>query len=430
MKTTGNVSRQEEIYNLVPKIRPAVKAEQARTVLAVFVLSALFLSTSLGIVTPVFAHLFKETSSGARTLGFMTLVPQIALLVLSPFVGRLEDRYGRYPFLLLGFAGLAVTNAAYLFAHSVAAYTSIRLVQAIVCVGIIPATMGILADIIPEQQWTRRISLILAGHAGGMTLGPVIGGFLLQLWGATAPFGVSAFLNLVVLCFVCTTLPRIPLARMQHQEAPRHPALTQKSIKTLILSLTLPLSFLMGLLVLDFVSAFERAFVQPHQALYFYKVLKLTPVQFGLLMSSHGLTMLLGQLILSRWGDSVNKRVVITLGLLSHAFFIFSLLFTHQFALLSLISLLAGIGSGMVPPLLNTCYLNCTTPQHRSSIIGIKEAVGALGEIAGSSVVVLANSWLIPQRAFLLGGIIITGSSLLALFLLKSSHTSLTSSLA
>src|SRR5215831_14075401 len=120
MKTIENSFRQEGIGESFSQARPAVKAEQARTVIAVFVLSALFMSTSLGIVPPVFAHLFKETSSGARTLGFMALVPQIALLVLSPFVGGLEDRYGRYPFLLLGFAGLTVTNTAYLFAHSVA----------------------------------------------------------------------------------------------------------------------------------------------------------------------------------------------------------------------------------------------------------------------------------------------------------------------
>jgi MFS family permease len=276
MKTIENSSRQKIVYKSVSKTRPAVKAEQAQAVVVVFVLSALFMSTSLGMVTPVFAHLLKETSSGVRALGFMTMVPQIALLVLSPLIGGLEDRYGRHPFLLLGFAGLVVTNTASLFVHSMTAYTGIRLVQAIVCVGIIPATMGMLADVVPEQQRTRRISLILAGNAGGLALGPVIGGFLLQRWGTSAPFGVSAFLNLVVLCFVCTMLPRIPPARMHLQEAPRRQALTRRKIDLVILSLMLPLSFLVGLLVLDFVSAFGRTFVEPQQALYLYRVLKFT----------------------------------------------------------------------------------------------------------------------------------------------------------
>ena len=82
----------------------------------------------------------------------------------------------------------------------------------------------------------------------------------------------------------------------------------------------------------------------------------------------------------------------------------------------------------MVQPLLSVCYLESTTPHHRSSIIGIKEAIGAFGEIAGSLAVVLASPWLLPQRTFLLGGGIIAGASLLALFILKSSRVSLASS--
>lgn len=428
MRTAEGLSRRKSVYNVASEIKPVENAEHVRTVVAVCVVATLCMSASQGMHIPVFAHLLKETSSGVKALGFMTMVPQIALLVLSPFVGGLEDRYGRYLFLLLGFAGLVVTSLGYLFAHSVAAYTGIRLAQTVVCVGIMPATMGILADVVPEQQRTRRVSLILAGHAGGIALGPVIGGFLLQRWGAVAPFGVSALLNLGVLCFVCTVFPRIPSARMHRREAPRHSAPTQTRVKPLILSLMLPLSFLLGLLVLDFLSAFARTFVEPQRALYLYKVLKFTPVQFGLLVSSHGLTMLLAQLLLSRWGDSVSKRIMIALGTLSHACLLFSLLFIHQFSALLLVSLFAGIGEGMVRPLLSACYLDSTTPQRHSSGIGIKEAISALGEIAGSLAIVLASPWLLPQETFLLGGGIIAGASLLAFFVLKSLRAPLTSS--
>ncbi|WP_162005348.1 MFS transporter [Dictyobacter vulcani] len=163
----------------------------------------------------------------------------------------------------------------------------------------------------------------------------------------------------------------------------------------------------------------------PQKALYLYKVLHFTPIQFGLLMSTHGLAMLLGLLLLSVWGERVNKRATIVLGFLSHAFLIFALLFVHQFILLFLISLFAGIGGGMVRPLLNVYYLDRTTLQHRSSLIGIKEAVSSLGEISGSLTVVLASAWLIPQRTFIFGGCIVVGASLIALRLLKSHRVSL-----
>src|SRR5581483_3698793 len=180
MKTVKSSFGHEIVAKEINELEQTERAKQERAVIMVFVLSALFMSTGLGMVGPVFAHVFKEASSGVRSLSFMMMVPQIALLVLSPLVGGLEDRYSRRSFLLLGFAGLVVSNTGYLFAHSVAAYTGIRLVQAIAGVGIVPATLGILADVVTEQQRTRRISLILAGHAGGLALGPIMGGFLLQ----------------------------------------------------------------------------------------------------------------------------------------------------------------------------------------------------------------------------------------------------------
>ncbi|GCE30072.1 MFS transporter [Dictyobacter alpinus] len=354
----------------------------------------------------------------------MSMVPHIALLLLAPFIGELEDLYGKRPFLFLGFVGLMIADIGYLFAHSVTVYICIRLFQAIVSVGIMPAMLGIFADAVPRQHRTHRISLLMAGQAGGLTFGPIIGGFLLVHWGSMVAFSLSALLNLVVLCLIGTRLPKTS----NLQKVRRHRKLTLRCSKSALMSLLLPLSFLIGLLVLDFILAFGHAFVEPQKALYLYKVLNFTPVQFGLLMSTHGLAMLLGLLILSLWGDSANKRVTIVIGLLSNAFLIFSLLFVRQFTSLFFLSLFSGIGGGMVRPLLSAYYLNRTTPQHRSSLIGIKEAVGALGSIVGSLTVVLAGSWLLPHRTFLLGGSIVVGVSLLALFVLRSSHVALPSS--
>jgi Arabinose efflux permease len=387
------------------------------------------------MISPVFAHLLKETSSGLRMLSFMTMIPQMASFVLAPVVGMLEDRYGKRPFLLLGFAGLAVADIGNLFAHSATAYVGIRLFQAIVSAGIMPAQMGMLADVVSEQHRTRRISLMMAGHAGGFTLGPLIGGFLLQRWGTIAPFGLSALVNIVIFCFVCILLPKASSRQTHRQNVPREKALIRtrgerKVGELLNMSFLVPLSFFVGLLMLDFAAAFGRTFVEPQKALYLYNVLKFTPVQFGLLMSSQGLAILLGQLILSQWGGCGDKRLLIAGSFLSHAVLIFSLLFTHQFVALFLVSQLAGIGGGMGKPLLSACYLESTTPQHHASIIGLKEAIYALGEIVGSLIVILASPWLIPPRTFLIGGGIIAGTSLLALFVLKSYHTAVASSTA
>ncbi|WP_338250984.1 MFS transporter [Dictyobacter halimunensis] len=390
-------------------------------------LCSLLMSTSMGVTIPVFAHLFKESSSGLRNLSFMMMVPHLAMLILGPFIGELEDRYGKRPFLLLGFVGLVVADIGFLCVHAAGAYIGLRLFQAVASVGIMPAMMGMFADVVPSQQRTHRISLMMTGSAGGMTLGPVMGGFLLTHWGTIAPFGMAALLNFSVLCVVCIILPKVFTNQPCIQQVSRRKVAVWRPSRNMLIPFMVPLSFLLGLLLLDFVSAFGQSFVAPQRALYLYKVLHLTPMQFGLLTSTHGLSMLLGLIALSLWGEKTNKRTTIVLGFLSHAFLIFSLLFVHQFSSLFLISLFAGIGGGMVRPLLSAYYLDRTTPEHRSSLIGIKEAVTALGEIAGSLTVVLASAWLIPHRTFLLGGSIIVIASMIAFIILKSHRIALPS---
>ncbi|HEX7737485.1 MAG TPA: MFS transporter [Ktedonobacteraceae bacterium] len=403
---------------------PVRKAEQVQTVVVVFAFCGLFMMTSFGMTLPIFAHLIRKTSSGVMLLSLMMLIPQLAHLALAPLVGYLADRFGRFPFLVVTFAGLVLTNTGYLFAHAPVSYLGIQVFQAIVCVGTRPAMMGILADIVPEHQRTRRLSLLMAGFAGGMTLGPALGGFLLQRWGVLAPFGVSACLNMLALILICTLIPRTPARRSWQQEERQPRRGGRQYVECLRLSLVLPISFFIGLLVLDFIQAFGRAFVEPQLIAYITNVLRFPPFQLGLLLSGHGFATLLGALVFSRLGERAGKCSTVVTGFLIHAIFPFSLLLTHQFSLLFLASLLSGVGSGLVLPLLGTCFLESVKAGHQSRMSGIKEAVGACGGIAGALLVLLASRSLGAPTIFVLGGCAIAGEGIFAMYALNASRAS------
>ena len=424
MKTIGSVFKQGCARGAFARSVSGRNAEQAQVVVVVFALCSLFMMMSFGMTLPTFAHLFKENSSGIIFLSIMALAPQMALFVLAPFVGSLADRYGRYPFLLLTFAGLVVASVGDIFARTPTAYIGIQIFQGIVCVGARPAMMGIFADRVPEHQRTRQLSFLMAGFAGGLTLGPACGGFLLQRWGIVAPFAVSACLNMVAFCLICTIVPGNSARRLYAQKARWQKLRRCTSTENARLSLLLPLTFFAGLLVLDFLQAFGRTFVEPQLVLYLTKVLRFSPVQLGLLLSCHGLTMSLGALLSNRLDKRVDKRITIVGGFLLQALLTLSLLLTHAFPLLLLASLLAGIGSGVVLPLLGTCYLASVKADHQSRISGIKEAVGAMGGMSGSLPAILASHWLTPHNVFAIGGCIIVGGSLFALGTLKAYRVS------
>lgn len=389
-------------------------------VVVVFALCCFAMMMSIGMAFPVFAHLFKQSPSGVVLLSVMMVTPHLALCGLAPLLGSLADRYGRYPFLLLAFAGLVCTSGADLCARTPISYLCIQVLQGFVCAGARPAMMGIIAEIVPEAQRARKLGILMAGFAGGLALGPTAGGFLFQHWGLAASFGTALGINLLGLVLLCAMRSSI----VPHDSWMRTKRLPKPAgghfPGQLRLSLLLPLSFFISLLALEFILSFGRTFVEPQFVLYVTKVLYFSPTQLGLLMSGHGCAMFVGTLALSRLGERAGRRLALGMGFFLQALFPFGLLVLHQFAFLLLAALLAGAGSGLILPLLCTYFLDSAPTDHQSKAQGIKEAAGAVGGIAGSLPAILASHWINSHSAFVIAGCIAVGSGLFALFALRS----------
>lgn len=106
-----------------------------------------------GIAVPVFGRRLGELGGGVEQLGLLTMAFALGQFLFAPVMGGLADRVGRRPLVLLALGGVVVFNLAYLVAPAVWVFILIRFVQGAVTAGLLPATMGVVADTMPE---TRR----------------------------------------------------------------------------------------------------------------------------------------------------------------------------------------------------------------------------------------------------------------------------------
>src|SRR6266704_1822957 len=139
----------------------------------------------------------------------------VAQLVSAPLWGRVSDRYGRRPALLVGLSASAAAFAVFGFANSVWLLFLCRIVQGLGggTTGVLQAYIG---DTVPPEDRARSLGWLSAGTNVGTMLGPVIGSFA-TYWGQEGP-GVLA--SLLCLTNAVSAWKWLPESSQPHTQAP------------------------------------------------------------------------------------------------------------------------------------------------------------------------------------------------------------------
>ena len=147
------------------------------------------------IVLPLLPFYALELQAPRREMvGLLIASFSIAQLVAAPLWGRVSDRYGRRPALLIGLTASAVAYVVFGFAESLWLLLLSRLVQ-----GAGGGTTGVaqayVADTIAPADRARALGWLSAATSAGVVLGPAIGSFAAH-FGKAAPGLVAAALCL------------------------------------------------------------------------------------------------------------------------------------------------------------------------------------------------------------------------------------------
>jgi len=160
---------------------------------------------SFGIVMPLLPSYGARFESNEALIGLLVAATPAMHLISAPFWGRLSDRVGRRPVMLISLAGAILSYLMFTLAGSFVALLLSRVVA-----GSIDASVGVgqayLADRTAPEERAKAMGWIGAAYGLGFIVGPALGG-IASLFGPIWPGVLATALAVINLGVAWRILP-------------------------------------------------------------------------------------------------------------------------------------------------------------------------------------------------------------------------------
>jgi DHA1 family tetracycline resistance protein-like MFS transporter len=153
-----------------------------------------------GIIIPLVGIYGRDYGANTYELAILGSIYSIMQFVFSPIWGRLSDKHGRRPILLMSLLGSVISYYLFAFANTLGLLILSRALAGIFAANISTA-QAYIADVTKPEDRAKGMGLIGAAFGIGFTLGPPVGGISVAKLGMSAPgliAGTLCLLNLIL----------------------------------------------------------------------------------------------------------------------------------------------------------------------------------------------------------------------------------------
>lgn len=165
-----------------------------------------------GIVLPLLPIFARTLDASGLVIGLLMASFSAMQFIFAPVWGRLSDRIGRRPVLLVSTAGSAISYAIFAVGSGQTGQAGLVLlfisrIFAGICGANITVAQAYIADITPPEERSKRMGLVGMAFGLGFIFGPALGGLGLKLGGITAPGWIAAAMCAANFLFAFARLP-------------------------------------------------------------------------------------------------------------------------------------------------------------------------------------------------------------------------------
>ncbi len=335
-----------------------------------------------GIVIPVLPIYAKSEPfmMSPSQLGWLVGVFSLIQLFSAPLFGKLSDRIGRKPVLLVSVLGTAAGFIILGAANSVWMLFLGRIIDGI-SGGNLATSQACIADVTTPAERSKAMGMIGAAFGLGFILGPALGGILAHV-SRGAPFYVAGGLSILNAVLIAMRLPET-----LSEEHRLHPDAAAPMSEVFTGGRG---SFISLLLAATLISTTGFAFIHVLFSLYCADHFNWTTKQTGYAFAFVGFIAVLvqGGLLRRLLKRNIEKELAITGGFLLAASLWLLPRTPGVGAFLGVCALLA-LGNGLLTPTLSGMSSRHVHGRAQGRVLGLMAAAGSLGRFLGPALAVL-----------------------------------------
>jgi multidrug resistance protein len=347
-----------------------------RTPLALIFLIVFIDLLGFGIVIPILpSYAQRGFAADDLTVGFLVASYSFMQLLFTPLWGRLSDKIGRKPVLLIGLFLTMIGYVIFGLANTLLILFASRLLSGVGGANI-SAAQAYIADVTSLEQRAKGMGVLGAAFGLGFVFGPFIGGFLSQ-YGYEVPGFFAAGLS-----FVSMVLTAILLPESRTKETRTRSISSRFSFKQLFEFFSRPKTGV--LLLFFFLVTFAYANIYAAFPIISNKEFGYSDAMVGGLFAFIGLIGALTQGVFIRYLTAkYSERTLFLAGCILTMIGLTLIPFYVSTAVLLIVLTVLSLGAGTTTPTCLSMISKSADADEQGSLLGINQSMGALARVLG-----------------------------------------------
>lgn len=328
-----------------------------------------------GIIIPILYSYSKKFGLTDFQNGLLFASYSICQFISTPTIGRLSDKYGRRPMLIVSIIGTAVSFFMMAFAPNVAFLFLSRALDGLTA-GNIPVVFAVISDTTKPEERAKAFGIVGAAFNFGFVFGPAIAALTVS-FNPAIPFIIAGAITTAAAALCYFYLPETN----KHMNEVRHGKLFdfRKMWRTLF-DPNVGATFIITLVLM---LAFSASIIYGFQP-FTLNVLKITESQNALLFTLFGVIGLISQTYLvGRFSKKFGMKKSFTTSLLFIALSFIIIYFSRSLPVFVTAMVILGLFNSIAQTLIPTILSQEADAKSQGSIMGLNSSYQSIGMIIG-----------------------------------------------